>query len=81
MRSLPAPIEGILIIEQVEHISPHVVFDDAPLSYLPDRKYSKHDGKTSFHSIDSSVQCVDFSSYHYVITVGGRLVGKIDCSD
>ena len=81
MKSLPLPIDGILIIDEVEHISPNVVFDDSPLSYLPDRKYSKHDIQASLHSVDSSVQNVDFSSYHYVITIGGRLVGKIDCSD
>lgn len=70
-------------MDELEHLSPHVVFDDSPISYLQDggfaglgHRFFEGQGK------DGSVQCYDPSKITFqVITFGGRLIGKIDCSD
>ena len=74
---------GLQIIDEMEHISPHVVFDDSPISYLQDGGFAGL-GHRFFEGQgrDGSVECYDPSKLTYqVITIGGRLIGKIDCSD
>lgn len=71
------------IIEEMDHISPHVVFDDSPLSYLQDGGFAGLGQRfQEGMGIDHSVQCYDPTNLTYhVITIGGCLIGKIECSD
>lgn len=82
------PVQGLtqsdrLVLEAVDHKSPHLVFDDSHLPYLQD------DGSADLGQrikeglrIDILVTCFDPTNLTYqVITIDGRLMGKIEWSD
>jgi hypothetical protein len=67
------------MLYQMKHQTPHIVFDEAPLSYLLEGRGMHYN---QARGMDHSVKCEDPSTICYhVIIPGGRLIGKIECSD
>ena len=71
------------ILASVKKVTPHIVFDDAPLCYLAPG--SRNTGQMFAEALGHDLSMDNWFDPHgltyQIVTPGGRLIGELICSD